>query len=123
MKGHVSDAPKLRKDNEWVMLEPCGKFLKQDCALIAKVLVEPRDCVPVRLLNVIDAVQIVRSGTTVAELSPVECVLIAAKVNGKGQTFHDLDKELMSLLEQSSKHLPTDKIETEDIRHIYYLGK
>ena len=99
------------------------KVLKTRLCVDSKVLVEPGDCVPVRLMNVIDAVQIVRSGTTVAELSPVECVLIAAKVNGKGQTFHDLDKELMSLLEQSSKHLPTDKIETEDIRHIYYLGK
>ena len=66
MKGHVSDAPKLRKDNEWVMLEPCGKFLKQDCALIANVLVEPRDCVPVRLMNVTDALQIVRSDITAA---------------------------------------------------------
>jgi hypothetical protein len=39
------------------------------CALVAKVLVEPKDCVPVRLMNVTDAVQIVRFGTTVAELS------------------------------------------------------
>jgi hypothetical protein len=105
------------------MLESCENFLKQDCALIAKVLVKPRDCVPVKLMNVTDALQIVRSGTTVAELSPVECVLNAEKVNGKGQTFHDLDKELMSLVERSSKHLPTDKIETDDVRHRYYLGK
>ena len=33
------------------------------------------------------------------------------KVNGKGQTCHDLDKDLMSLVERFSKHLPTDKIE------------
>jgi hypothetical protein len=75
MKGYVQDAPKLRKDNEWVMLKPCEKFLKQDCALVAKVLVETEDCVPVRLMNVTDALQIVRSGITVAELSPVKCVL------------------------------------------------
>jgi hypothetical protein len=99
VKGHVQDAPKLRKDNEWAMLEPCEKFVKRDCALVAKVLVEPKDCVPVRLMNVTYAVQIVRSGTTVAELSPVECFLNETIVNGKGQTFHDLDKELMSLVE------------------------
>jgi hypothetical protein len=50
-------------------------------------------------MNVTYAVQIVRSGTTVAELSPVECFLNETIVNGKGQTFHDLDKELMSLVE------------------------
>ena len=63
-------------------------------------------------MNVTDAVQIVRPGTTVAELSPVECVLNETKINRKGQTFHDLDKELMSLVERSSKHLPKDKTET-----------
>ena len=63
-------------------------------------------------MNVTDAVQIVRPGTTVAELSPVECVLNETKINRKGHTFHDLDKELMSLVEQSSKHLPKDKTET-----------
>ena len=41
VKGYVQDAPKLRKDNEWAMLEPCEKFLKRDCALETKVLVEP----------------------------------------------------------------------------------
>ena len=61
--------------------------------MVAKVLVEPKDCVPVRLMNVTDAVQIVRSGTTVAELSPVECILNETIVNGKGQTFHDLDQK------------------------------
>jgi hypothetical protein len=112
VKGFVQDAPKLRKDNKWAMLEPCEMFLKRDCALVAKVLVEPKDCVPVRLMNVTDAVQIVRSGTTVAELSPVECVLNETKIDRKGQTFHDLDNELMSLVERSSKHLPKDKTET-----------
>jgi hypothetical protein len=38
VKGYVQDAPKLRKDNEWAMLEPCEKFLKRDCALVAKAL-------------------------------------------------------------------------------------
>ena len=51
VKGYVQDAPKLRKDNE-----PCEKFLKRDCALVAKDLVELEDCVPVRLMNVTDAV-------------------------------------------------------------------
>ena len=106
------DAPQLRKYNEWIMLEPCEQFFKRDCALIAKALDEPNDCVPVRLMNITDAVQIVRSGTTVAELSPVECVLTETIVFGKGQKFHDLDKELISLVERSSKHLPKDKTET-----------
>ena len=66
VKGYVQDQPKLRKDNEWAMLETCEKFLKRDCALVAKALVEPKDFVPVRLMNITDAVQIVRSGTTVA---------------------------------------------------------
>ena len=61
--------------------------------MAATVLGEPKDCVPVRLMNVTDAVRIVRSGTTVTELSPVECVLNETKINRKGQTFHDLDKE------------------------------
>jgi hypothetical protein len=43
------DAPQLRKYNEWIMLEPCEQFFKRDCALVAKALVEPKDCVPVRL--------------------------------------------------------------------------
>jgi hypothetical protein len=84
---------KLRKYNEWIMLEPCEQFLKRDCALVTKALDEPNDCVPVRLMNITDAVQIVRSGTTVAELSHVECVLTEMIVFGKGQTFHDPDKE------------------------------
>jgi hypothetical protein len=33
-------------------------------------------------------------------------------VFGKGQKFHDLDKELISLVERYSKHLPKDKTET-----------
>ena len=48
VKGYVQDALQLRKDNEWIMLEPCETFLKRDCALVAKALVEPKDCVPVR---------------------------------------------------------------------------
>ena len=66
------DAPQLRKYNEWIMLEPCEQFFKRDCALVAKALVEPKDCVPVRLMNITDAVQIVRSGTTVANSSRTE---------------------------------------------------
>ena len=58
------EAPQLRKYNEWIMLEPCEQFLKRDCALVAKALDEPNDCVPVRLMNITDAVQIVRSGVT-----------------------------------------------------------
>jgi hypothetical protein len=50
VKGYVQDAPKLRKDNE-----PCETFLKRDCALVANVLVEPEDCVTVRLINVTEA--------------------------------------------------------------------
>ena len=28
VKGYVQDAPKLRKNHEWAMLEPCEKFFK-----------------------------------------------------------------------------------------------
>ena len=28
VKGYVQDAPQIRKDNEWVMLEPCEKKFK-----------------------------------------------------------------------------------------------
>ena len=51
--------------------ESCKKFVKRDNALLEKTLVEAREHVPIRLLNVSNNVTTIRTGTTVGEVSPV----------------------------------------------------
>ncbi|CAG2255030.1 unnamed protein product [Mytilus edulis] len=47
--------------------ESCKKFVKRDNALLEKTLVEAREHVPIRLLNVSNNVTTIRTGTTVGE--------------------------------------------------------
>ncbi|CAC5410704.1 unnamed protein product [Mytilus coruscus] len=71
----VNDYDTLTSKLQMGIIEPCEKFVKRDNALLAKTLVEAREHVPIRLLNVSNNVTTIRAGTIVGEISPVEDVI------------------------------------------------
>ncbi|CAG2249595.1 unnamed protein product [Mytilus edulis] len=91
--------------------EPCEKFVKRDNALLAKTLVEAREHVPIRLLNVSNNVTTIRAGTIVGEISPVEDVITMTGNTSKEHKSPKLDNELQKLVNEASSHL------TEKQRH------
>ena len=54
------------------LIEPSAELLQQDKGLVAKVLVEGKSRVPLRMINTSDERQKFYSGTRVASMSPVE---------------------------------------------------
>ncbi|CAC5368541.1 unnamed protein product [Mytilus coruscus] len=84
---------------------------KRDNALLAKTLVEAREHVPIRLLNVSNNVTTIRAGTIVGEISPVEDVITMTGNTSKETKNPKLDNELQKLVNEASSHL------TEKQRH------
>ncbi|CAC5422756.1 unnamed protein product [Mytilus coruscus] len=87
------------------IIEPCEKFVKRDNALLAKTLVEAREHVPIRLLNVSNTVTTISAGTIVGEISPVADVITMTKNTSKEHTNPKLDNELQNLVNEASSHL------------------
>lgn len=57
------------------IIEGDDEFLKSKKGLIRKILVFNNESVPVRLMNLSSQVQVIHSGTVVANLSPVDEVI------------------------------------------------
>lgn len=85
------------------IIEPDEKFTKKGTALLANTLVDTKENVSLRLLNVSEEVQTLRAGTIVGTVSPIENVLTTAEnslSNGK-----QLESELERLMERASSSL------------------
>ena len=110
IEGKVHHNGELGSTTDLAVVEPCEKFTKRDCALVARELVKPADSVPIRLLNVSDEIKVVHAGTSIAELSPAEAVL-----TGSGRKYTEVQTvtdELETLIERSSQHLTKEQAAT-----------
>ena len=79
------------------LIEPEDKFLHSDRALVAKSLVNKGETVPLRLMNPTTDVKVVRAGTIVASLSPVEQIIEPAQ-NEQKRDNKVLTPELQQML-------------------------
>ncbi|CAG2215715.1 unnamed protein product [Mytilus edulis] len=96
---------------EDISIPPGTEAFAWDNALLAKTLVEAREQVPIRLLNVSNNVTTIRAGTIVGEISPVEDVITMTENTRKEHKNPKLDNELQKLVNEASSHL------TEKQRH------
>ncbi|CAG2215679.1 unnamed protein product [Mytilus edulis] len=110
-RGRINDYDTFTSKLQIGIIEPCEKFVKRDNALLAKTLVEAREHVPIRLLNVSNNVTTIRTGTIVVEISPVEDVITMTGNTSKELKHLKLDSELQKLVNEASFHL------TEKQRH------
>ncbi|CAG2215708.1 unnamed protein product [Mytilus edulis] len=110
-RGRINDYDTLTSKLQIGIIEPSEKFVKRDNALLAKTLVEAREQVPIRLLNVSNNVTTIRAGTIVGEISPVEDVITMTENTRKEHKNPKLDNELQKLVNEASSHL------TEKQRH------
>lgn len=78
------------------IIEADDEFLKSEKGLIGKILVSNTEVVPVRLMNLSSQVQVIHSGTVVANLSPVDDVI-------EGPT--DISKEKAKQLNPALQYL------------------
>lgn len=81
------------------IMEPCGKLVERDNALLAKALVQLEESVPIRLLNVSDEVKTVKTGTAFGEISAIDEVISTENKVEIDQMQDGLDNELRKLVE------------------------
>lgn len=86
------------------IIEGDDEFLKSEKGLIGKILVSNNEVVPVRLMNLSSQVQVIHSGTVVANLSPVDDV-IEGPTDISKEKAKQLNPALQDLFNRSSSTL------------------
>lgn len=86
------------------IIEGDDEFLKSEKGLIGKILVSNNEVVPVRLMNLSSQVQVIHSGTVVANLSPVDDVIEGTTYTSK-EKAKELNPALQDLFSRSSSTL------------------
>lgn len=83
------------------IIEGDDEFLKSEKGLIGKILVSNNEVVPVRLMNLSSQVQVIHSGTVVANLSPVDDVIEGPTYTSK-EKAKEFNPALQDLFDRSS---------------------
>ncbi|CAG2228135.1 Transposon Ty3-G Gag-Pol polyprotein,Transposon Ty3-I Gag-Pol polyprotein [Mytilus edulis] len=109
VRGHINEYPSTKNEVGLGIIEPCDKFVAKDSALMARTLVKASETVPLRFMNVSNVVKIIRAGTMVGNISPIQDVISDDKNITDIHKDQNLRIELQKLLSNCSENLSQEK--------------
>ncbi|CAG2190071.1 unnamed protein product [Mytilus edulis] len=109
VRGHINEYPSTKNEVGLGIIEPCDKFVAKDSALMARTLVKASETVPLRFMNVSNVVKIIRAGTIVGNISPIQDVISDDKNITDIHKDQNLRIELQKLLSNCSENLSQEQ--------------
>ncbi|CAG2208266.1 unnamed protein product [Mytilus edulis] len=109
VRGHINEYPSTKNEVGLGIIEPCDKFVAKDSALMARTLVKASETVPLRFMNVSNVVRIIRAGTIVGNISPIQDVISDDKNITDIHKDQNLRIELQKLLSNCSGNLSQEQ--------------
>ncbi|CAG2193218.1 unnamed protein product [Mytilus edulis] len=109
VRGHINEYPSTKNEVGLGIIEPCDKFVAKDSALMARTLVKASETVPLRFMNVSNVVKIIRAGTIVGNISPIQDVISDDKNITEIHKDQNLRIELQKLLSNCSGNLSQEQ--------------
>ncbi|CAG2199880.1 unnamed protein product [Mytilus edulis] len=109
VRGHINEYPSTKNEVGLGIIEPCDKFVAKDSALMARTLVKASETVPLRFMNVSNVVKIIRAGTIVGNISPIQDVISDDKNITDIHKDQNLRIELQKLLSNCSGNLSQEQ--------------
>ncbi|VDI50865.1 Hypothetical predicted protein [Mytilus galloprovincialis] len=109
VRGHINEYPSTKNEVGLGIIEPCKKFMAKNSALMATTLVKASETVPLRFMNVSNVVTIIRAGTIVGNISPIQDVISDDKNITDIYKEQNLRIELQKLLSNCSGNLSQEQ--------------